>query len=57
MDLLRVMTRADRMLGSTRGRVMDFRICTLLAPQISPISSSSELMERRAEETCMYENA
>ena len=53
MDLLMVMTVADSTEGRIRGRVMCRKICALLAPWISPISSSSELMERSAPETMM----
>ena len=53
MALDSVMITELRMLGSTSGSVMDFRIWGLVAPQISPISSSSLLMLRSAEETLM----
>ena len=53
MDLLLIMTVADSTEGRIRGRVMCRKICALLAPWISPISSSSELMERSAPETMM----
>ena len=53
MDFDMVMMVALRMEGRIRGRVMLFRIWALEAPWISPISSSSELMDRRAPEAMM----
>ena len=54
MALEKVRMTADSMAGSTRGRVIFRRIRLLLAPWISPISSSSELMEFSAAETSRY---
>ena len=51
MAFEKVMMTADRMAGITRGKVIFVSILALLAPRISPISSSSELMELRAEDT------
>ena len=53
MDLLSVMMVADKTAGSTMGSVMLLRICRLLAPWISAISSSSLLRERNEPETMM----
>ena len=47
----KVMITADRIAGITSGNVIFVSILALLAPRISPISSSSELMELRAEDT------
>ena len=52
--LEKVRMTAESMAGSTRGRVILRRIRLLLAPWISPISSSSELMEFSAAETSRY---
>ncbi len=54
MALEKVRITADRMAGSTKGRVIFRRIMALPAPWISPISSSSELMEFSAEDTSRY---
>ena len=54
MALEKVRMTADKMAGSTSGRVIRRRIMALPAPWISPISSSSELMEFRAEDTSRY---
>ena len=53
IDLLIVMMVADRNAGRTSGSVMLFRIWTFVAPWISPISSSSELMDLNEPETMM----
>ena len=53
MALEKVRITAESIAGSTRGRVIFRRIMALPAPWISPISSSSELMERSAPETMM----
>jgi len=44
----------ERMAGSTSGKVIFLSISPFDAPTISPISSSSELIERRAAETRRY---
>ena len=54
MALEKVRMTADSMAGSTSGSVMRRRIMALPAPWISPISSSSELMELSAAETSRY---
>ena len=53
MDFDMVMMVAERNAGRTSGSVMLLRICTLLAPWISPISSSSELIDLSEPETMM----
>ena len=54
MALEKVRIMAESIAGRTSGRVMFLRIRALPAPWISPISSSSELMELRAAETSRY---
>ena len=54
MALEKVRMTADSMAGITRGSVIFRRIRALLAPWISPISSSSELTEFSAAETSRY---
>ena len=54
MALEKVRITAERMAGSTRGSVIRRRIMALPAPWISPISSSSELMESSADDTSRY---
>ena len=54
MALEKVRITAESIAGSTSGRVIFRRIRGLLAPWISPISSSSELMEFSAADTSRY---
>ena len=52
--LEKVRITAESIAGSTSGKVILRRMVALPAPWISPISSSSELMEFSAAETSRY---
>ncbi|MPN44108.1 hypothetical protein SDC9_191669 [bioreactor metagenome] len=54
MHFVKVRMTDDKIAGMTKGNVTFRRIIRLEAPIICPISSSSELIDRNADETNKY---